>query len=244
MVVRFLGRAPHVDPQLQDSDVLWRYLDAAKFWAFLNSQQLFLARGDQFEDKFEGAFTKSLRHAIEQSYTENKIEFTFEEFKQRLRERVFIGCWRLGHDDSMAMWPLYGKSECAVAITTTVGQLRQAVREANWMYETSIVKVQYVKHWRDPALNTKPYSNVFAYKVTAYEFENEARLIVDRFHETFEAAPVLAGLPMRVNPKTFLRSIVVAPEAPEWFRQLIAEACVKYGVSVDVRRSKLAFTPE
>ena len=232
-----------LDPRLQESDVLWRYLDAAKFLSLLDGPGLHLTRGDQFADKFEGTFTKSLKHAIEASYEKQDIQMTVEEFKKRLRERVFVNCWRQGKDDSMAMWSLYGRSEFSVAVTTTVGQLRKEACTWSLPYDTSIKKVTYLKHWRDPELNANPYSNVFSYKVTAYDYENEVRVIVDRFHETFDEEPAEKGLFMPLNLNRFLRSIVVAPEAPEWFFGTVQRACIKYGITTPVHRSKLATEP-
>lgn len=132
---------PCVSPALNDSDVLWRYLDAAKFLDLLHNQSLFFSRGDQFEDKFEGAFTDSLKHSIQRSYEVNKIHFTYEEFRERLRERVFVNCWHRSSDDSMAMWSIYGRSPCSVAITTTVGRLKKSLEDQNLPYNISIEKV-------------------------------------------------------------------------------------------------------
>lgn len=234
---------PKIGPGIMEGAVLWRYLDSAKFFDFLHNQTIFFSRGDRFEDRYEGAFTQSIKHAIEQSYAENKIQFTFDEFKKRLRERVFISCWHASQDDSMAMWSLYGRSSAAVAITTTVGQLRDAIKVSHLPYGISLTKVRYVKHWRDPKLKINPYSNVFAYKLKAYEFEKEVRVIIDRFHEDFDSSIIETGMPIKVCLSTLLRSIVVSPEAPPWFLHLIEGVVAKYEIDVPVRRSKLAFAP-
>ena len=242
-MIVFIKGKPRVDAALKDTQVLRRYLDAAKFLDLLHSQTLFFARGDQFEDKFEGAFTKSIKQAIEQSYKINKINFSYDEFKQRLRERVFLNCWHASADDSMAMWSIYGRSATAVAITTTVAQLRNTIEELRLPYHLSIARVRYVKHWRDPKLRINPYSNVFAYKVKAYDFEKEVRVIIDRFHDEFDATIAESGMPIKVSLRKLLRSIVVAPEAPPWFLELVRGVTQKYGVKAPVRRSKLASAP-
>lgn len=234
---------PRIDRRLNTNPVLWRYLDAAKFFDFIHQETLFFCRGDQFEDKFEGAFTEPLKHAIEKSYQDNHIHFTYDEFRKRLRERVFVNCWHKSRDDSMAMWRIYGRSPCSVAITTTVKQLKQTFVEQKLPYEISIEKVEYVKHWRDPSLNIAPYSRVFAYKTKAYEFEKEVRILIDRFHEEFEAEIPDGGMAVKVNPQTLLRSIVIAPEAPTWFETLVHEISERYGITAPVRRSKLATDP-
>lgn len=241
-IVHIPGK-PRISQGLKSDAVLRRYLDAAKFFDFLQNQTLFFCRGDKFEDKFEGAFTDSVKQAIESSYDKNKIAFTYDEFRKRLRERVFINCWHKSSDDSMAMWSIYGKSSCSVAITTTVEKLKQAIEQENLPHEISIEKVEYVRHWHNPALDIAPYSRVFAYKTKAYEFEKEIRVIVDRFHTDFDTSISETGIPIRIQAQTLLRSVVIAPEAPTWFEQLVRDACIKYGVTAPVRRSMLSKDP-
>lgn len=234
---------PRVCTELKPGAILRRYLDAAKFFDFLQNQTIFFCRGDSFEDKFEGAFTDSIKQAIEHSYDKNKIDFSYEEFRKRLRERVFINCWHENRDDSMAMWSIYGKSSCSVAITTTVKRLRKAIEQENLPHDIAIERVEYIRHWNDPALDIAPYSRVFSYKTKAYDFEREVRVIIDRFHDDFDSAPLESGLPIRVEAETLLRSIVIAPDAPTWFERLVRDACLKYGITAPVRRSMLSKEP-
>lgn len=234
---------PRVNSTLNADAVLWRYLDSAKFLDLLHNKTLYFSRGDQFEDKYEGAFTQSIKHAIDSSYADNNINYTYDEFKKRLRERVFINCWHRSADDSMAMWNLYGRSSSSVAITTTVGKLKDAIQSVNLPYHIAISRVKYVKHWRNPNLQIKPYSNVFSYKTKAYEFEKEVRVIIDRFSGEFDAPIIETGMAVQVNLENMLRSIVVAPEASPWFLKLVEGVVQTYGVSTPVHRSKLALEP-
>lgn len=243
MAVIFKG-IPSIGNGLTDDTVLWRYLDTAKFLDLLHNRTLFFCRGDRFADKYEGAFTESIKHAIEEAFHKNEINSSVAEFKTRLRERVFVNCWHQSRDDSMAMWSLYGKSSAAVAITTTVGQLRDAIKLAKLPYAINIAKVEYVKHWRDPQLVFKPYSNVFAYKLKAYDYEKEVRVIIDRFHENEDISALPDGMSAAIPLETLLRSIVVCPEAAPWFVELVGDVVHKYGVSAPVNRSKLAFDPK
>lgn len=172
---------PRINGDLRQDTVLWRYLDAAKLFDFFENSTLFFCRADHFSDKFEGAFTPSLRQQISDAYARGEIDYTYEQFKRRMRESVFINCWHRSQDDSAAMWALYGKSECAVALTTTVGQLAGALKGVETEHDISIERVEYVKHWSDPKLDVSPdYARIFAYKTKAYEYEKEVRVIIDR----------------------------------------------------------------
>jgi hypothetical protein len=98
-------------------DVLWRYLDAAKFLDFIHHQIMFFSRGDQLIDKFEGMLQVSEKDSIKRVYEVEKIVSTSEEFNDSVREGVFVNCWHQSADDSMAMWTIYGRSSCSVALT-------------------------------------------------------------------------------------------------------------------------------
>lgn len=139
MTLIIKGKA-RVDDQLNETTILWRYLDTAKFLDLIHNQRLFFIRGDQLEDKFEGAFTTSIRQAIDNSYEINKISFTAREWNSRLREKVFLNCWHANINDNMAMWKIYGRSENSIAITTTVQKLRDTINAARIPYELAIKK--------------------------------------------------------------------------------------------------------
>lgn len=239
-MIRIIGKTS-VDKSLGSKNVLWRYLDTAKFLDYATGQKLYLCRADKFGDQFEGSFTQSIRHAIEKSYSDNKIDSTYEDFKESLRKSVYVNCWHKSPNDSMAMWKLYGSSNFAVAVTTTVQKLEKVLNDAHIDGYVALKKVEYVKHWRDPSLKIKPYSNVFAYKVTAYDYEKEVRIIVDRFAEGHVNDE--SGLLICAPAKDLVRSIVVSPEAPDWYRKMIEKVANDYGISAPVRRSKLATAP-
>jgi len=235
--------------RLRRDTVLWRYLDAAKLFDFLENRTLFFCRADHFSDKFEGAFTPTLRDQISASYARGEIDYNYAQFKRRMRQSVFINCWHRNQDDSAAMWALYGKSDCAVALTTTVGQLSDTLKVADTEHEAWIARVEYVKHWSDPKLDISPrssndYAKIFAYKTKAYEYEKEVRVIIDRTalaHDT--CIEHEAGIVIPVDATRLLRSIVIAPDAPPWFEKLVRQSALRYGIAAPVRRSRLAADP-
>jgi hypothetical protein len=239
--VRLIKGTVNVDNSLGQNNVLWRYLDTARFLDYAVSQRLYLCRADKFEDQFEGSFTQSIRHAIEKSYADNQIDSTYQDFKEKLRKSVYINCWHKSPNDSMAMWKLYGTSNFAVAITTTVQQLETVVNAAKIDGYVALKKVKYVRHWRDPSLKINPYADVFSYKVTAYDYEKEVRVIVDRFGENHinDKSGILIDAPS----KDLVRSVVVSPEAPDWYRAMIEKVTKDYGIDAPVRRSRLASGP-
>ena len=231
-----------MDTGVSPKTVLWRYVSLAKFVDLLKSESLYFPRGDQFQDRHEGAFTESIKNAIEASYKMNHIDFTYQEFKRRLREKVYISCWHGSQNDSMAMWKVFANTTESVAITTTVRQLADAIEAHKLKFSTAIYKVDYVKHWRDPELQINPYSRVFAHKHIAYEYEKEYRVIIDLYHEPDEPA-LPDGMRISIDKSILLRSVVLAPESQVWFRSVVEGLCEKYGCKVAVRRSRLSAIP-
>jgi hypothetical protein len=233
-----------IDGQLRSDTVLWRYLDAAKLFDFFENSTLFFCRADHFSDKFEGAFTPSLRQQISDAYARGEIDYTYEGFKRRMRESVFINCWHRSQDDSAAMWALYGKSECAVALTSTVGQLADTLEGVDEDHAISIARVDYVKHWSDPKLDVSPdFTRIFTYKTKAYEYEKEVRVIIDRTGHSLVPELLQTGIVVPIDARALLRSIVIAPDAPPWFEKLVRQSALRYGIEAPVRRSKLALDP-
>lgn len=225
---------------------LWRYMDLPKFMDMIEHHTLFFPRADKFDDKYEGAFTSSLKERIEDSYRKNKIDSTIDEFKTKLRERVFISCWHKGIHDSMAMWKIYGDPTSGVAVTTWVKRLEDILKKHKHyqISETYIFDVKYINHWQDPYIDIKPYSRIFSYKLKAYTYENELRVVIDTFHNTFnERPPAEYGLKIDIDVEKLIRSIIIAPNAPKWFFELIQDIVKRYNLKIPVRRSKLSFKP-
>ncbi len=231
------------DNNLADSDVLRRYLDVPRLLSFLKTRSLYLCRSDLLPDKFEGSFTLTIKEAIDSAYRKNRIRYTYEKFKKELREGVFLSCWSHGIHDNMALWRLYGKTNDCVAITTTVSKLKSALKKFDGGGKLFLRKVEYIRHWRDPKIEVKPYSNVFKYKTIGYAFENEVRVILDRFDSTFEAPSKDEGIMLQVHLHAFLRSIVLSPECSPWFKAVIEDIANKYHISRPVRSSSMSKKP-
>ena len=232
-----------VGPGLTPSNIVWRYMDFAKFVDFLETRSLRLTQADKFPDKFEGSFTLSIKKEIEKAYTENKIKFTYSEFKNKLRERVYISCWRNSTTDSMAMWQLYGQADCALAITTTISRIDQAVLANEYLYKTYIRKVKYVDYSDNPEIQISPYSNIFSYKHNAYEYEKEVRIILDRYHEDFSKESMCDSVLLNIDVGKFLTGVIISPQAPDWFDSLVRKIMYRYDFDVEVKKSKLSSDP-
>ena len=57
-----------VDEELKEEQILWRYMDLAKFVSMLEQNTLWLARADTFKDRHEGRFPEEMRKFTEKAY--------------------------------------------------------------------------------------------------------------------------------------------------------------------------------
>jgi hypothetical protein len=221
--------------------ILRRYISLPKLIDLFRTSELYLCKASELEDNLEG----TLPEAIRQSFRECP-DFIADEgdpvaCEKSLKEKTYLNCWTLGAKDNIALWKLYGGglSE-AVAVTTTVSRLVKA--SSSWTgYDClEIKKVLYIEH--DKKIPDGIYgldSSLFGFKHRAYFFEKEVRIIMGkRSLDGHGESPMSVKLPVDLN--SFVRSIVVAPEADKWFVDLVKDLVEKYGINPSVvRRSKL-----
>lgn len=234
----------YIDPELTNSRILRRYLDLAKFIDLLRSQKLYLRRADLLSDKFEGAFTPSAKAALIEAYQRAGQGAGYDQLRMKLRRGSYINCWTLGPHDNMALWAIYGKSNASIAITTTVGKLKTELEKATLPGYINLYGVDYVNHWSDPRFSVLPLTNVFRYKLKAYEYEQEVRVVYSDGEVGFSTSEKPEGVYIDVCLKNLLRSVVVSPEAEEWFVELVKDLVRKYNIEVEVKTSMLAKNPD
>ena len=142
----------------------------------------------------------------------------------------------------MALWQLYSNPTNGVAVTTTNERLLSAC--LNWAEKekVEVFKIKYIDHFRNPDMIIGSYSDPLRFKHRAYKFESEVRVVISRIRRVSESSnPTLLKLP--VHLKSFIRSVVVAPEAGSWFFELVEDLTARYNLDVPVRRSKLTYPP-
>jgi hypothetical protein len=189
--------------RLDDSVILWRFLRLNSFLELLTGN-LVQVRADAFDDPMEGAFGFKNVRIDRQALADVSLSFSLPmlEILNGLRQRVAITCWFEFDQESYAMWRIYGRLGESVAIETTVGQLRELLRDQDNM---RIERVKYeplqdeITDLRDP----------FFRKTPEYNFEREVRSVRLFPH-------VLGGklFNKRVSPAEFdrfINRIIVAP---------------------------------
>lgn len=218
----------YCDPKLKMRQILRKYIDLTKFVDFLRTSELHLEPASNFEP-LEGTLSEKIRKSI----------CNYLSWEQKNKNRTCLSCWTLGAEDNMALWKIYGSTTKSVAVTTTVNRMISATLTLSWVKfgKVNLKKVQYINH--AGPLPNGVYTmddNLFGLKHVAYSFEKEVRIVLTR---PIEETPVSIRLPVNINQ--FLTKIVVAPEAGDWFFNIVVDVTRKYNVAVPVQRSKLTF---
>lgn len=232
--------AVSLDIELKDRSPLRRYMDLTKYIDLLRTQTLYFRRADRFIDKFEGALTPSIRRAIDSARAENPQAESTDTFYRRCRMGTFVSCWTHGTKDNMALWQLYGGASTSLGVNTTVERLTKECQSWSESESVLIQKVKYIDHFENPDMVIGRYTDPLQFKHEAYDFEREVRILVPRQND-WENNSESLRLPISAN--ALVSSIVVAPEAGEWFFDLVKDVTERYGLEVPVKMSALAQLP-
>lgn len=94
----------------------------------IESQSLWFARLDKFEDPLEGAHTDAEISGIRKHVAKKRAEQLISLFREA-RKDTYVSCWRAGKSESLAMWDLYGRGSGIVALKSTVELLKRSICE-------------------------------------------------------------------------------------------------------------------
>ena len=233
-----------IDSKLNKSNILWRYLDLPKYLDLLRSKAIYFSRADRFPDKFEGVLTPSMRRALNKAYKNGESDYDADSLSRELKEGIYVNCWSLGAKDNMALWQLYSSLSTGVVVTTTINKLTMVSLEWAPNEQVEIFKVRYIDHFKNPDMIVGTYSDPLRYKNSAYSFENEVRLVISRIEQNKNAKHKPDAIVLPVELKYLIRSVVVPPEAGQWFFELILDVTNRYEASITVHRSELTFLPK
>ncbi len=226
------------DPDLDQNQIINRYMDLPKFVDLLRTNELHLESAVSFDDCLEGTLPESVRRGFLENVPEQeRNNKTIEELEYENKLRTNISCWTLGPEDNMALWKIYGGSSQSVSVSTTIENI--ILSAFSWCEEGSIIlkKVRYINHaGKFPDGVYALDEHTFGLKHNAYSFEREVRVVLTR---PFRSPKKALRLPIDVN--TYITKITVSPETGIWFFDLITDLAKKYNVTVPVERSELSF---
>jgi hypothetical protein len=247
------------DPEFEqpnDNDRVWRYMDFTEFVSLLDTKTLFFARADRFDDPVEGSYPKMnvsayLDHhdslPLPPDIRTKLVKFMNENmsnFLRYLRKWMALNCWHLNDHESAAMWRLYLKSDDGIAINTKYANLRDSFKNTN--ESISIGKVHYIDYDYD-IINGLSLFAPFLHKRNSLAHEHEVRALVSKLPmmEGLDSShkPITSGINIEVDLDLLIEIIHVAPQAPDWVRDVIESVVRRFGYKCEVKRSDMDRDP-
>lgn len=230
---------------------IWRYIDFTKLVDLFNTESLYFARADYFEDVFEGAVTKAtaeLRTKHISKLIEAGVvnpEYTPEWWHKtnlKAKKEFAINCWHINDFESAAMWKLYLKSNEGIAIQSTFNRLKDSLQKSDVSILTGIVK--YIDYEKD--LND--YGNSlerFVQKGKSFTHENELRCVIWQpgFDNHKKVNLENGGIKIKLDLSVLIDNIYTSPDSSTWFTQLVQNVARKYNFSFPVVNSRLKDNP-
>ena len=223
--------------------VLWRYMDFTKFVSLLSTNALYFARADTLGDPFEGSLTKhnrDLRPLFLQSQGlgPDKLPDALQNITAALQEAPkysLVNCWHENTYESEAMWKIYAREKDGIAIKTTFKRLRESFVCEETIY---IGTVTYVDYENAYIAESDLFTPVL-HKRKSFEHEREVRAI----KSNFSPPGVPMGAYCNVELKSLIAEVIIAPQAPTWFAELVKSVANKYELQAPITTSSLAVSP-
>ena len=229
-----------IDKDLKEKQILWRYMDLAKFVSMLEQNALWLARADTFKDRHEGRFPEEMRKLIEKAYegfddsAPSPVKDA-DDFQDYLVKNTFVSCWHKNFDENMVMWEIYGRDNNAVAIQTSVENIKKNI-DASSLEGHSLILKSVVYQKSDEITGALPYEECFIRKRPHFSVEEEVRLSLDTYSrdKPSKSTPHGHKLPVQING--LIDKILVHPDCSDWFLHVINSIKSKYNVHAPVSR--------
>jgi len=114
-----------------DNQVIWRFMDFAKLLSILHTGCLRFTRADRLDDRLEGELTDVELLHLEELRGRSGNGSGAERFASSIaqtRRQCFVNCWYQGDDESGAMWKLYAPGSGGVAVRSSIGAVKRAIK--------------------------------------------------------------------------------------------------------------------
>jgi len=223
---------PNSHINLPDPDtIVWKYLDLSKFLDLLLSKQMFMARSDKFEDRYEGTFSEPTFEELKRMAEHNP---KFLDTYKAQRENVVVGSWHINEYESYAMWQIFTQNNEGLAIQSTIQRLQDAL-EPETQYEQHIGAVKYIDYKKEYI----PFDDKFfpfLFKRKSFQYEREVRIISDLSKHNLA---INDGLKIDVDINRLIERIYIHPKSENWYKNLVIQLMQQLGFDFKIEKSDL-----
>lgn len=211
--------------------IIWRYMSLDKFIDLITYQELHFTNANHMTDKYEGvlprktAAAKMRRLESEGMSSIRSIRSAVDEYEsdwKRYKDITALSCWSMSRTESYALWKIYlGGSSAGVALKTTVGSLKKAIKtdpESNSIH-INVGEIEYSDYVPEHELNRY---RLFLRKYEFYKFEEEFRLFIceDENTQIIDPHPLIpySAIRVKVDLSILIDKIYLSPFIDEWFQ--------------------------
>lgn len=214
-----------IPPQSPDERI-WKYMDFTKFVSLLSRSELFFSRADKLGDQYEGSYPKANDRISIDNFHEIQIKV------EKLKKSILINSWNRNEYESAAMWKMYLKSNEGIAITSTFERLKKSFSVSPDKIYVGIVKYH---DYETIPISVHSLFLPFIHKLKSYEFENELRAI----HYIKAKKTIENGKYIKIDISTLVEKIYIAPNAENWFKELVTQVVKDYNLNIEIISSSL-----
>ena len=225
------------------STTIWRYMDLGKFVSLIQSNQLWFSHRSNFEDPYEGRYSKEVAEEIqrekwniEEPNDEDSAYFIDNDLDD------YVSCWNMKESQSAALWKMYVEGDNGVAIKSTVDQLGEAI---NWFSDSEFDqdiefgKVEYHVTGEEPRGR---YAPIFT-KRDIFDFEQEYRVVLTSYESLndveIDGVKIIDGVGIGVNIDLdhLIDDVYISPSAGGYLRDVVERLQSDYGPDYSIEQS-------
>lgn len=250
-----------------DDVVLSRYVSLAKYLSLLDRRALHFTRADKLGDPFEGSLPKGHFEALLGDLERGgdggaalggthaeRVASTrglFGRVARRTRASAAASCWHEGSRESAALWSVYSGPDSGICIRSTISRVKMSLGHGpseKSPLGCKIGRVRYIDYETDGIDRRNAFAPLIC-KRDSFSHEKEVRLVVFQFAAGAGAnTPVEEGVPaegmaFQVDVGLLIDHVLVAPDVPEWFLDVVQSMTCRLGFTFPVSRSAMARAP-
>lgn len=261
---------------VSDDTAIWRYMDLARFISMLATNTLWFAKAAEFhDDPWEGFCKVTPRPIPADQYgpgcltaaqTQGKpVQISIEraaaeishmsaKYLENARDHLYVNSWCVA-DESMAMWQIYGASGTGIAIRSSVGRYKRALKPEIDLSQFAFDKVNY---HGDPTMNPDlqfdfrrgsipvPGFSMWAailklafHKRVCFKFEDEWRGALYQ-----DPRPDCRGCNIPVDVRDLIDAVLVGPRDSSFLLGVVESVIQRFGLQKPLAKSDLLEGPQ
>lgn len=218
-----------------DNIIIWRYFSLEKFLSLLNDSQLYFARQDKFYDTNEAELSNH-----DYVYFDNVISGISKELTKDKTGCGYFNCWVMSDVELFLMWNTYSSLDKGIAIRSTIGNIKESLapNDKRPVFISDVKYIDYSKEYTfDKARGSANLLARYFCKSRYFQQESELRLVYYDYQANLKDD--IVGLKFDVFLDTLIDEIWVAPQATEWFKDLVRTELKLHNIDKPVKPSQI-----